>query len=557
MWQIGTFDGSSSEFSDSITNDVSFRVGQNTPKDWPMRQSADGVGTAGHVHTNTVSFTLPERPHGSYRLTLSVIRIGSRFPNLLLGVNGNMGKFYLDPVLSYYPGGGGFDSPIYSVARSEISVPERFLRTGDNSFTFTTFNDPQDGNGNSAFFYDGIRLTQNEAPETSSDPQIRLQPTVFYMASRDGLVEEVDAIVRFPQTAPAGIISVRLNGRTFVRGLASGEAFGEERVEFLVPQFEGAARARITVGVSGKTHVQQAAIFPKRKWTLFVVPNEHLDLGYTDYLANVAQLQNQNVDNLLVDMVRHPEFRFSFDGSWMLAQYLAARDSVAHNAVLESIRRGRLAVPAQYANLLTGYASLEVLLHSVDYSNRMHREAGLPFDYANLSDVPSASWSYASILHALGITYLATASNGWRSLMIGGGRWNELSPFWWQGPDGSRVLMSSARQYTQFLYFVCGTPPTQRDCHQGIPTFLQQYDDQNYLPDVVLMYGTQAENVPLVSGLPEFVAAWNARYAYPKLTFATFPMYLRYVDKRYGPRLATVTPTCQDDLVPAPVEILT
>jgi hypothetical protein len=40
---------------------------------------------------------------------------------------------------------------------------------------------------------------------------------------------------------------------------------------------------------------------------------------------------------------------------------------------------------------------------------------------------------------------------------------------------------------------------------------------------------------------PEFVANWNATYAYPKFILSSFPDYFRYIERKYGSQLATAS----------------
>ena len=228
------------------------------------------------------------------------------------------------------------------------------------------------------------------------------------------------------------------------------------------------------------------------------------------------------------------------DGSWIVRRFLATRSPEAREGLFRLIHQGKIAVPAQLASLMTGYPTLEELIRSTDNSRRLHRRDGLPFDYANITDVPSYTWSYPSVLNALGIKYFSAAANSDRAPILLYGRWNEKSPFWWQGPDGGKVLMSYARQYFQFS-FVCGLPEQEAGCRQSLPTFLQQYESPDYKPDAVLMFGSQIENTDLTPGEPDFVKSWNEHYAYPKIVFATFPDYMRYIDEHFGSQLATVT----------------
>jgi alpha-mannosidase len=232
--------------------------------------------------------------------------------------------------------------------------------------------------------------------------------------------------------------------------------------------------------------------------------------------------------------------RFSLDGSWIVQNFSQTRTPAAQKQFFDLVREGKIGVPAQFANLLTGYANLEELIRSTDYSASLHRTQGIPFDYANITDVPSQTWAYPSVLSALGLKYFAAAANSDRAPILLYGHWNAKAPFWWQGPDGSKVLMAYTRQYSQF-FFVCNMPPQMANCQQGIPTFLEPFETPGYKPDTVLMYGSQFENTDLQLSEPDLVQEWNSKYAYPKFVITTFPAYFHYIDAKYGSELATVT----------------
>jgi hypothetical protein len=119
------------------------------------------------------------------------------------------------------------------------------------------------------------------------------------------------------------------------------------------------------------------------------------------------------------------------------------------------------------------------------------------------------------------------------------GRWQTRSPFWWEGPDGAKVLMAYTRQYSS-LWFVCGLPPHEAGCRDGLPTLFQTSESANYKPDTILMFGSQLENTDLIPGEGEFVRSWNAKYAWPRLQLATFRDYFETIDKRFGSQLETV-----------------
>ncbi len=146
---------------------------------------------------------------------------------------------------------------------------------------------------------------------------------------------------------------------------------------------------------------------------------------------------------------------------------------------LAAIKAERLFIPAQYSNELTGFASGETLIRSLYPSANFSREHGTPLNYANVTDVPSYSWSYASILASAGIHELIAGSNNGRAPVLLRGHLEETSPFYWHGPDGQRVLFWYSRHYHQ-MWTLFGLPPMLEAGEETLPLFLQLYGRPTY-----------------------------------------------------------------------------
>ena len=197
-----------------------------------------------------------------------------------------------------------------------------------------------------------------------------------------------------------------------------------------------------------------------------------------------------------------------------------------------------MGLPAQYANLLTGYASLGTLLRSLYFSKELASRHGFPFEFANITDVPSYSGAYPSLLAAAGVRNWAAALSNSRAPLYLRGRWHEKSPFYWRGPDGKKVLFWHSRHYHQAASLF-GQPPRWEAIRDSLPVFLQSFPESSYKPDAVLIYGTQGANEDLLPEHATFVDAWNERYACPRLAYATLNDFMRYVEKEFGAGLPT------------------
>ncbi|MGI8960337.1 MAG: MFS transporter [Bryobacteraceae bacterium] len=304
-----------------------------------------------------------------------------------------------------------------------------------------------------------------------------------------------------------------------------------------VSEWTGTTQGTIRV-TPGDYRTSDVSLTAQRKWTIFVVPHTHLDVGYTDYQGKVAETQPRvltQADSLIHD---HPDFRFSMDGSWNLHQFLDTRPKARQDEILKLIRSGKMAMPVQYCNLLTGYASLETLYRSLYYSKDLARRYRLPFEYANITDVPTYSGSYPSILASSGVKYWVAASNNDRAPIFSYDHWNEKSPFWWEGPDGNKVLFWYSRHYEQ-VQTLFGLAPQLNAVRESLPIYLQAYAKPSYKPNVALLYGTQVENTDLVPSTATFATEWNRQYVFPRLNYATFPDFFHYVDSHYASDLPT------------------
>ena len=116
--------------------------------------------------------------------------------------------------------------------------------------------------------------------------------------------------------------------------------------------------------------------------------------------------------------------------------------------------------------------------------------------------------------------------------------WNEKSPFWWEGPDGKKVLFWYSWGYSQIRRFFT-LDPTNAPIHESLPLLLASYDRPAYKPDAVLIYGAQDENTDLRPQLATFATTWNQSYAYPKLRYSTFADFFSYIDQHFGAELPT------------------
>jgi alpha-mannosidase len=560
IWRIGTFDHASGEFranSEDYSNpkfDPVYRVGkspidrQKDSEDWQRFQPGPANGMAGgREHPFTILFDLQDRASGVFRLKIAILYETPRLSQLRVDLNGHSGIFYFHPQLDY--GAGDWEGtfvPQTSTDSKTIDLPAAWFRQSDNRLVLTALDEPtvvenslgSIALGHSGLVYDALELTQDAAARYAHGQDnviisAEARPTIFYRSSPAGLSEAVEVDTSFFAMPAEWTASLTIGGKQYQQPVKSSEAFGESQLEFDIPEWQGTKSGAVVIKMGSTVRTFPVELTAAKKWTIFIVPHEHLDIGFTDYAAKVAELHSQALDGVIDLMKEVPDFRWTLDGYWVLDQYLQGRSPERVNELLRLIKDGKITVPPQFANQHTGVASLEGLARSLYDSHLFAKQRDLPLGAAHITDVPSYSWSYASILHDAGVKYFAAGSNSWRAPGMLQGRWNEKSPFYWEGPDGGRVLMWYSRAYLQ-LATLFGTPPRLAAVRDSLPVFLQAYSGTNYKANATIIFGTQLENTVLSKEQAYLRGEWQKQYAWPRLEYSNFAEAMGEIEKQFG-----------------------
>ena len=548
IFRLGTFDRSSAEFHQGVpTQPGNFVVGRSSAmEDWYATQPPASITASATSSANsasaprTIQFPIEHTPLPAYQLHVAVLIETPGVPALEISVNGKHGRFYLHPELD--PGLGDPDSafdPAYSHADVVFTFPGNYLHQGLNTIALQAIEEGNDPAPNAVLTYDAVEL-DGEAGAGRQVSTAQILPTVFYQQQQGQLKEIVDAFLRYDEKpTPGSAVDLSIGESHYHQTIKREQDFGEEKIEFAVAEFPAATRARLSWTAGGRLQHQAQSIDPARKWTLYLTPLAHLDMGFTDYQPKIASIQSRIIDEAMDMAAKHPDFRYNIDGEWNLEQFMKTRTPVEQQRAITAIQKHEIFVPAQYANLLTGFPTAETLIRSLYASANFSREHGTSFDYANMTDVPSYSWSYASVLASAGIKYFLAGSNNHRAPVLRQGSLHEQSPFYWEGPDGKKVLFWYSRSYSG-MQRLFGTPPHLSAGYDMVPLFLQMYKRPSYRADAAILYGSQGDNTDLYPQHAELAKKWNSIYAYPRLQYSSFPDALKNVARQFGNDISTV-----------------
>src|SRR5258706_11374488 len=183
---------------------------------------------------------------------------------------------------------------------------------------------------------------------------------------------------------------------------------------------------------------------PAKRWTLYWLPSIHTDVGYTDLQERALEVHRKNLDAALAWTSTHRDFHFTAEGALQVLSYLEDRSPEAGDALVQAIRDGKIGWQALFANMLTGILDHETFARLVWPAGKLARERGLNFASAQITAVPAQPLTFPMLLAASGVKYLASGPNPERAVPLLPASGTEGTPYpqlyYWEGPDGSRVL---------------------------------------------------------------------------------------------------------------------
>lgn len=570
IWQIGPADMLDTYKTPLALGDVVWVAGPGTApgQRWPLFHPSEADPEAGYrPHPYTVRFPLDHAPAGAYALRIDYLAIAPRLAHLELRVNGVTGRLYPRPQPSQLGEIrllSGLHTTIYSDGADQLIVPATLLRAGENELVLTARDDGEqivvengeaikrlDRMANGAgLIYQALSLVRLAAPPPVGIARVELMPTVLYQAAPGGgLEEQCHAYIELGGPVEPGqlILSLRDGEGEGQIGLElPGAAFGQLRLPFALP--DGAAPAvdyslRGAGGAAG--FAQRGALRRRRKWSVYITPHAHTDIGYTHRQWEVAERLCRNIDAALDALAAEeragaaPAFSYHLDAAWALEHYLATRDEARSAELLKQIAARRIGIAAGYVDLLTQYAALEDQIRNAELSEDVLRPHGLRARFAAVVDVASITSSMPDLLAGAGVPYLIHANNQDRGPFRLNGGLHRRSPFYWEGRAGGRVLVWLAKMYCE-LRKVCGSPPLPTAAERGLDMWLAEYERDDYAPDAVLLYGQEADNTDLDPQPADFVRGWNERYAFPRLIPCDVAAFFEHVERCFGERLETL-----------------
>ena len=269
---------------------------------------------------------------------------------------------------------------------------------------------------------------------------------------------------------------------------------------------------------------------------IFVLCHSHLDIGFTRPPDEVARGYKDNLDTAIKLTRENPDFRWTIESTWMLEEWLRRTDdAVLVGELGNMLRDGRMSLGMAFANMHSGLMGAEESNRLIYLGEKFRRKFGIHSAVAFQNDVPGFTWAFPRILAGSGVKWLITGLN----LFIGGG--NNLGvgrdPFYWVGPDGSRVLTYFT--YDSYVegsrWKLSGRYPLE-ELERSMPRRLAWLEKNGYKYDTYLLMASAGDNINPMGEYHtlERVREWNRKHPELPMKMVTPEEFFNYLIAKYG-----------------------
>ena len=270
---------------------------------------------------------------------------------------------------------------------------------------------------------------------------------------------------------------------------------------------------------------------------VFILHHTHVDFGYCGHVNT----KDRECDNLVAmvdeaielidrsaDRPEPQRFRWIHEVSWPVIEYLR-RGGKNKDKLFAQIRKGYAELAALYVNP-TDLFDRDTYEYSIDYACELARTNNFDLTTAMFVDVPGIAWSIPDILAARNIKYLSTGANFIMSNPLEVER-----PFYWEGPDGGRVLTWLAdwrnNGYVEGIqYLKLHEDPA--DATARLLDYIKQIEQEGYRWKGLAIH-LSVDNHPPIPKIMDFVAHFNAAQSKIETTLATNRDFFTFMENNH------------------------
>jgi len=519
VFAIGTIDGKPGEFAlapdgwgrytATFREGVRFRVGKDdSSKAFPFIHPGPIDAWGGSTrHAFRIEFDVAAAPAGPCLLVIGICRSHyAHPPTFVVHINDKHPRTF-----STIRDGG--EQKRYYI------IPAGAIRAGTNAIVIAS----QTG---SWFHYDGLRLLAYPGGSIPEDiGGLQVQDTIFFREA-DGGTQQVLRVVADGIWDGRGTFAINAGGKTFTvdaEAAAAGETF-----DIGIPPVEKETPVEVELRTAGGLAAKGSCVArPHRRWRVYVAMKTHYDIGYTEPMEEMLARASGNMLDLVYEYCDRgrgnaPGRRFSWTyPTWLIDEILARKDEEGKKRFEEYIARDEIVWNAMPFSIHTFFCGIEDACRSIYGSKELERRYGKSVAWGKQTDVPGHTRILPQILARSGVRlFQIGANNGVRGVRA-------PLVFWWESPDGSRVLTQLTPGYG-WEWNIDLLSKLEDDPTYPYDAFLALYvTGDNVGPGDLIRVAAEAEEI-------------GRRYAYPKIQIGHVEEFTDWMETKYADKIPVV-----------------
>ena len=365
---------------------------------------------------------------------------------------------------------------------------------------------------------------------------IEVRPTLFFVEEAGTLFQKCEMVLDYSGPESAGDLRIGGFSREVRQALPKIKE-GRTTIFVYVPDRVKTVKAAFSVRIGTRTASRTVVLPPQRKWSIYLLPNSHTDLGYTELPSRIAQDHLEYLDQVVAfcratdGYPDEAKFRWNIEIAWALENYVRNRPPESVQALVNLLRAGRVELSGWYVNLSDMFAH-EEMIRAVLPARDLSRTLSFPLKAAMNNDVTGFSWASPQILSQAGISYFAVGLNETRAKAP----LRRPNPFYWQSPDGAKILVWNGEHY-MFSNMKLNLHKGIAESEPEVAAYLAGLQTRGDYPYDLIAFpisGRFIDNSPPRMELSDRVREWNAKWAYPRLRLATMSEFFGSLEKKYG-----------------------
>ena len=255
---------------------------------------------------------------------------------------------------------------------------------------------------------------------------------------------------------------------------------------------------------------------------ILIVPHAHHDVGYTHVPEVSLRLHEQTIGTALDLCARAADdespaaFRWTLEISRPLLAFLRHAPPAEIARLQTLVAQDRLAITAGYLHM-TQLIGHEEYVRFFAPLRRLRQEVGLPVSILQHGDINGLSWGVVPVMRGAGLDCLVLALNPDHGRLP----FEQPSAFFWEGPDGGRVLVWLSPHYSlAHNPWELSAGRIERAVAPLTALARRAEERADYPFDFLLLHSAEDNMLPN-GAICAAVRAWNAQGLTPPLRIAT------------------------------------